>query len=112
MSSRSIFTRPARFAAIAPYVWMALFFIVPFAFALKISLSQTAIAQPPYTPVVDLSAGSTAFRESLSALSLDNFRLLVSDNLYVFSYLRSLMVAVIATAVLLLTGYPIAYAMA
>ena len=51
MSTRRIFARPARFAAIAPYVWMVLFFLVPFAFVLKISLSQTAIAQPPYTPV-------------------------------------------------------------
>src|SRR5262249_46807130 len=112
MSKRRIFTRPARFAVIAPYLWMTLFFIVPFAFVLKISLSQTAIAQPPYTPVFDLSAGSAALREAFSALSLDNFRLLVSDDLYLFSYLRSLMVAVIATAVLLLIGYPIAYGMA
>src|SRR4029077_11250286 len=44
-------------------------------------------------------------------LSLDNFRLLVSDNLYVFSYLRSLVVAVVATSILLLIGYPVAYGM-
>ena len=52
MSARRIFARPARYAAIAPYVWMVLFFLVPFGFVLKISLSQTAIAQPPYTPRV------------------------------------------------------------
>ena len=57
MSARRIFARPARFAAIAPYVWMVLFFLVPFGFVLKISLSQTAIAQPPYLPVFDLTAG-------------------------------------------------------
>src|SRR4029077_15214775 len=45
-------------------------------------------------------------------LSLDNFRLLVSDNLYVFSYLRSLIVAVVSTSILLVIGYPIAYGMA
>ena len=50
MSARRIFARPARFAAIAPYLWMLLFFLVPFGFVLKISLSQTAIAQPPYMP--------------------------------------------------------------
>jgi putrescine transport system permease protein len=112
MSPRRIFAGPALFAAIAPYVWMVLFFLVPFAFVLKISLSQTAIAQPPYTPVFDFPAGSAAIKEAFGALSLDNFRLLVSDNLYVFSYLRSLVVAVISTAILLLTGYPIAYGMA
>jgi len=112
MSTRRLFSRPARFAAIAPYVWMALFFLVPFGFVLKISLSQTAIAQPPYTPVFDLAAGGTALKQAFAALSLDNFRLLVSDNLYVLSYLRSLVVAVVATAILLLIGYPIAYGMA
>ncbi len=112
MSARRIFARPARFAAIAPYVWMVLFFLVPFAFVLKISLSQTAIAQPPYTPLFDFTAGSAAIKQAFGALSLDNFRLLVSDNLYLFSYLRSLTVAVTATAILLLIGYPIAYGMA
>jgi putrescine transport system permease protein len=112
MSARLIFARPARFAAIAPYVWMVLFFLVPFAFVLKISLSQTAIAQPPYTPLFDFTAGSAAIKQAFGALSLDNFRLLVSDNLYLFSYLRSLTVAVTATAILLLIGYPIAYGMA
>ncbi|KPF94654.1 spermidine/putrescine ABC transporter permease [Rhodopseudomonas sp. AAP120] len=110
--ARQIFTRPARLAVIAPYLWMALFFLVPFGFVVKISLSQSAIAQPPYTPVFDLAAGWDALIAAFAALSLDNFRLLISDNLYVLSYLRSLVVAAVSTAILLLIGYPIAYAMA
>src|SRR5712671_7438301 len=101
MSARRIFARLARFAAITPYLWIVLFFLVPFGFVLKISLSQTAIAQPPYLPVFDLTQGTAAIKTALSALSLDNFRLLVSDNLYVLSYLRSLVVAAISTAILL-----------
>jgi putrescine transport system permease protein len=112
MSTLSIFTRPARLAAIAPYLWMALFFLVPFLFVLKISLSQTAIAQPPYTPVFDVGEGWEAIKAASAALSFDNFRLLISDDLYVLSYLRSLMVAAISTSILLLIGYPIAYGMA
>jgi len=112
MSVRRIFTRPARLAAVAPYLWMVLLFLVPFGFVLKISLSQTAIAQPPYLPVFDPTQGFAAIREALAELSLDNFRLLVSDNLYVFSYLRSLVVAVVSTSILLVIGYPIAYGMA
>jgi putrescine transport system permease protein len=112
MSARRIFTRPARLAAVGPYLWMVLFFLVPFGFVLKISLSQTAIAQPPYLPVFDLASGFAAIRAALAELSLDNFRLLVSDNLYVFSYLRSLVVAVVSTSILLIIGYPIAYGMA
>ena len=111
MSGRRIFTRPARLAAIAPYLWMALFFLVPFGFVLKIALSQTAIAQPPYVPVFDLAAGWEAFKAGLSALSFDNFKLLASDDLYIFSYVRSLVVAVTSTAILLLIGYPVAYGM-
>ena len=112
MSTRRIFTRPARLAAIAPYVWMALFFLVPFGFVAKISLSQTAIAQPPYLPVFDLTQGFAAIKAAFAALALDNFRLLVSDDLYLLSYLRSLAVAAFSTSVLLVIGYPIAYGMA
>jgi len=112
MSARSIFARPARLAAIAPYVWMVLFFLVPFGFVLKISLSQTAIAQPPYVPLFDITAGWTAIKAAFAELSLDNFRLLISDNLYISSYLRSIVVAVTSTVILLLIGYPIAYGMA
>jgi putrescine transport system permease protein len=111
MSARNIFARPARLSAIAPYLWMVLFFLVPFGFVLKISLSLTAIAQPPYLPVFDLTEGWPAFKAALAALSPDNFRLLVSDDLYVLSYLRSLVVALTSTAILLVIGYPIAYGM-
>jgi putrescine transport system permease protein len=112
MSAREMFARPARIAALLPYLWLALFFLVPFAFVLKISLSQTAIAQPPYVPTFDLAGGLSGVTAAFAALSFDNFRLLVSDNLYIISYLRSLTVAATATAILLLIGYPIAYAMA
>ncbi|MGB5903554.1 MAG: ABC transporter permease [Xanthobacteraceae bacterium] len=111
MSARNIFTRPARLAAIAPYGWMVLFFLVPFGFVLKLSLSQVANAQPPYLPVFDLGAGWQALIAAVSALSLDNFRLLLSDQLYLLAGLRSLTVAATATVLLLLIGYPIAYAM-
>jgi putrescine transport system permease protein len=112
MSRSRIFGRPARFAALAPYLWMVLFFLVPFVFVLKISLSQTAIALPPYIPKFDLTDGFAATRTALAALSLDNFRLLLSDDLYILSYLRSLVVALVSTAILLAIGYPIAYGMA
>ena len=112
MSARRTFARPARLAAIAPYLWMVLFFLLPFGFVVKISLSQTAIAQPPYLPVFDLTQGFAAMKAAFAALSLDNFTLLVSDGLYLLSYLRSLFVASVSTAILLVIGYPIAYGMA
>ncbi len=109
--ARKLFSRPARLAAIAPYIWMALFFLVPFIFVMKISLSQTAIAQPPYVPVFD-PTNVGAMSRALKMLSADNYRLLVSDDLYILSYLRSVFVAVVSTAILLALGYPVAYAMA
>jgi putrescine transport system permease protein len=94
-----------------PYLWLAVFFLVPFLIVLKISLSQTAIAQPPYTPVLDLSGGLAALKDFLAALSLDNYALIVSDPIYLLSYLRSLSIAIVSTALLLLIGFPLAYGM-
>ena len=50
-------SRLASFVVWIPYAWLVAFFLLPFLIVLKISLSQSAIAQPPYTPVFDLSAG-------------------------------------------------------
>ena len=50
--------RSKRLVILLPYLWLAIFFLVPFLIVLKISLSQTAIAQPPYMPVFDLAARS------------------------------------------------------
>ena len=79
---------------------------------LKISLSQSVMAQPPYMPVLDLSAGWQGLKEFAAQLSLDSFALLASDSLYLLSYVKSLQVAAISTALLFALGYPIAYGIA
>lgn len=99
----------ARLVVLVPYIWLAIFFLAPFAIVLKISLSQAALAQPPYQPVFDLSAGWAGLREFAGQLSVETFRLLSSDAIYLLSYLKSLEVAAMSTAILLLIGYPIAY---
>jgi len=96
----------------APYLWLVLFFLIPFLIVLKISLSQTAIALPPYVPTLDLAAGWGGIRSFVAGISLDNYRTLLSDDIYALSYLKSLEVAFVSTAILLLIGYPIAYGMA
>jgi putrescine transport system permease protein len=101
----------ARLLVILPYVWLAAFFLAPFLIVLKISLSQTALAQPPYLPVLDIAAGWEGIKDFIAGLSLDNYRLLVSDSLYLGSYLRSLSIAALSTLLLLLAGFPIAYAL-
>src|SRR5689334_1977458 len=102
----------ARLVVWVPYAWLIVFFLVPFLIVLKISLSQTAIALPPYVPVLDLSGGWQGLRAFIAGLGFDNFALLFADRIYLLSYLKSLEVALVATAILLLVGYPIAYGMA
>ncbi len=97
---------------LVPYFWLTAFFLVPCLIILKISLSQTAIAQPPYTPVLNLAAGWAGVKGFLAGLSLDNYAFLAKDTLYLSSYLKSLEVAAVSTVILLLAGYPIAYASA
>jgi putrescine transport system permease protein len=104
-------TWPARLVVILPYAWLVAFFLAPFLIVLKISLSQIALAQPPYLPVLDIAAGWEGFKDFIAGLSLDNYQLLVSDSLYLGSYLRSLTIAALSTLLLLLAGFPLAYAL-
>jgi putrescine transport system permease protein len=102
----------ARLVVLVPYLWLVVFFLVPFVIVLKISLSHTAIAQPPYTPVLDPAIGWEGLKEFFAALSLENYAFIASDWLYLASYLKSLEVAALSTLLLLLIGFPLAHGMA
>lgn len=91
-----------------PYAWLALFFLVPFALVFKLSLADPILAQPPYSELLSWSE-ETGYR--LHA-TLDNFRFLLEDNLYLISYWRSIKIALVATGLCLLLGFPMAYAIA
>jgi putrescine transport system permease protein len=105
-------SRAARLVVLVPYLWLVAFFLLPFLIVLKISFSETAIAQPPYTPVLDLAAGWEGVKEFFAGLSFANYAALTADWLYLASYAKSLQIAAISTALLLLIGYPLAYGMA
>jgi len=91
-----------------PLLYLFVFFLIPFGFALKISLSETALSVPPFRDILQISAdGHPHF-----ALNFDNFRYLFSDEVYGLSYLYSLKTAFFSTLVCLLLGYPMAYAIA
>src|ERR1051326_2582368 len=94
-----------------PYAWLVLFFLIPFLIVLKISLSATAIAQPPYTPVLDPAAGLAGVQRFTAGLSVANYAKLPARKLYASSYLRSLEIAALSTLILLVLGYPVAYGM-
>jgi putrescine transport system permease protein len=91
-----------------PYLWLLLFFLIPFAIVLKISFSSTLIAMPPYEPLLHW----TAEKVLQIKLNLGNYAFLVEDNLYWMAYLNSIKVAAVSTLFCLLIGYPIAYSIA
>jgi len=92
-----------------PYLWLLIFFLIPFAVVLKLSFSSAAIAIPPYAPTWDTWEGVQTF---FAELNFDNYTFLFEDSLYVNSYLSSLKIASISTFLTLLVGYPLAYAIA
>ena len=113
MAGPAKFDRWYRRAVIGiPNAWLIVFLLLPLLIVLRISVSQPELAQPPYTPVLDLSAGWQGMKDFFGALSFENFALLFGDWLYVSSYLRSLTFAAISTLILLAIGIPIAYGMA
>ncbi|TGD95782.1 ABC transporter permease subunit [Methylobacterium nonmethylotrophicum] len=97
---------------LVPLLWLLAFFGLPFLVVVKISLSDPATALPPYTPVLEWDAGLAAWADVLAALDFENYRTLTADPLYLEAGLTSLEVALGATLLLILVGYPVAYAMA
>lgn len=88
-----------------PYTWLLLFFLIPFLIVFKISLSEAALAIPPYGEVVKFA------NEQLQiVLNFGNYLFLLTDSLYLQSYLQSLRVAAISTLLCLLIGFPLAWA--
>jgi putrescine transport system permease protein len=93
-----------RFAVAIPYLWLLVFFLAPFAIILKISVADPVMAQPPFTPAFDDAGGLQ--------ISADNYAFLLTDKLYAITYLKSVLMALSATALCLLLGFPIAYGIA
>ncbi|MDO8696128.1 MAG: ABC transporter permease subunit [Pseudomonas sp.] len=90
-----------------PFVWLFMFFILPFAIVLKISFAEADVAIPPYTEIY-----SYVEQQFQILLNLGNYLMLASDELYVSAYFGSLKMAAISTLLCLLIGYPMAYAIA
>ncbi|MDU4093251.1 MAG: putrescine ABC transporter permease PotH, partial [Pantoea sp.] len=90
-----------------PYLWLALFFLLPFLIVLKISFAEIARAIPPYTELL-----SWADDQLTLVFNLANYFQLTDDPLYIEAYLQSLKVAAISTLICLLVGYPLAWAVA
>jgi putrescine transport system permease protein len=101
---------PGRSAVIAlPFGWLLLFFLIPFVIVLKIALSESVTAIPPYAPMFEWAAEELRLGINLKFYS---FSYMFGDDLYIVAYLNSLKIAGISTLCCLLIGYPLAYGIA
>lgn len=95
-----------------PYLWLLIFFLLPFLIVLKISFADIAISIPPYTPTFDFSQPIESLKNLWAGSDFENYTYLTTDSLYVNAYLSSLKIATISTLITLLIGFPIAYGIA
>jgi len=91
-----------------PYLWLVVFFLAPFLIVFKISLAEPLLALPPYTDLFDFSKDAVNW----ISVTLDNFLFVLQDDLYLYTYWSTVKIAVISTILVLLVGYPMAYAIA
>src|SRR5665213_3288449 len=96
------------FIILPPLLYLLIFFLIPFAFALKISFADTAIKVPPFTDILTIGRD---WHIHLT-LNLGNFKYLFTDEVYGLSYLYSIKTAFFSTIICLLIGYPMAYGIA
>ncbi|MEO7386373.1 MAG: ABC transporter permease subunit [Gammaproteobacteria bacterium] len=97
-----------RLVVAIPYLWLILFFAIPFVIVLKLSFSEVRLAMPPFAPLIE-KVSDVAYTLNIN---LGTYAFLVSDGLYSSSYLYSVKVAAVSTFFCLLVGYPMAYAIA
>ncbi len=91
-----------------PYLWLGLFFLLPFVIVLQISVAEPTLAQPPYSALWQWVEDGVLQIQ----LNLRNYQLVWQDELYLTAFLNSLWVAFVCTLLCLLIGYPMAYAIA
>ena len=87
-----------------PFLWLFLFFALPFLIVIKISFAEADVAIPPYTEIF-----SYAEQKLDIVLNFANYALLTGDDLYISAYLGSLKMTFFSTLLCLLIGYPMAY---
>lgn len=97
-----------------PYVWLLLFFALPFFILLRISVTDMGNGVDPFAPLVDSSGDAWRLM-----LEFKNYIRIFSDGdsssgatIYVDAYKTSLKYAALTTLLCLFIGYPFAYFLA
>ena len=92
-----------------PYLWLLVFFLIPFLIVLKISFAEFS----PWGARRLIRILSWAEEGAIQLkLQLGAYSYLLHEPLYVSAWLYSLKVAAVSTIFCLLIGYPMAYAIA
>ena len=88
-----------------PYLWLLIFFLLPFVIVLKISISE--MENVTFKDVLTFKDGLLQL-----TLRLGNYIFITQDDLYFKTYISSLKYAAVTTLLCLAIGYPFAYFMA
>ena len=91
-----------------PYLWLLVFFLIPFLIVLYISFAGPASEESklPYAPVITwVAEGGTQIK-----LLFSSYSYLIHDPLYVSAWGYSIKLAAVSTLLCLMVGYPMAYA--
>lgn len=88
-----------------PYLWLILFFLIPFFIVLRISFSTSQVSLPPYSSLIEFLEGDLLKIK----IYMNNYRLIFEEVIYRSAYFYSLKIAIISTLSCLAVGYPIAY---
>ena len=111
--------KPGRQWVIAlPFIWLLVFFLLPFLILLRISVTDMAGGLDPFAPLIDSASGAWRL-----VLKVDSYASIVRDSaagasavfgdtIYMDAYLSSLRYAFLTTLSCLLLGYPFAYFLA
>lgn len=91
-----------------PFLWMALFVLLPVAILLMVSLSESRIGVPPYKPLLEWAEGRLV---GVNA-GLASYGQLIEDGTLALTVVESLSMAGLTTLICLLLGWPMAWAIA
>ncbi len=105
--TQGVVARGRAWVAAVPGIWLLVFFLLPFLVVAKLSLSEAAIARPPYLPLWEWDEDYLTI-----TLNLGNYRYLIEDALYINAFLESLRIASVSALMCLLIGYPMAWCIA
>ncbi|PLL10586.1 putrescine ABC transporter permease PotH [Tabrizicola sp. TH137] len=84
----------------APYVWLVIFFLLPFLIVVAMSVATKTATAPPFS-----------FGGEHPLINLQAYQRIFTDDLYLRAFLTSLANAAVAMILCLLLGYPMALAL-